>query len=155
MKENDMKTLLISTALLALAGAALAQDAMQVVKPDGLTWRDHPVFKGAQTVILVGDPTKVETIVQRVKFPPHYRVPPHTHPYAEVVTVMSGTFGNAMGDKFDPAQGELLKPGSVFALPARHPHYVWTANEEAIVQVQFTGPGGIDFINPADDPRQK
>jgi hypothetical protein len=27
--------------------------------------------------------------------------------------------------------------------------------EEAILQVQFTGPGGIDYINPADDPRKK
>ena len=44
--------------------------------------------------------------------------PPHTHPYAEVVTVMSGSFGNAMGEKFDPSKGEILKPGSVFALPA-------------------------------------
>jgi quercetin dioxygenase-like cupin family protein len=155
MKENYMKMLLISAALIALAGAALAQDAMKVVKPDGLTWRDHPVFKGAQTVILLGDPTKAETIVQRVKFPPNYRVPPHTHPYAEVVTVLSGTFGNAMGEKFDTEQGEILKPGSVFALPAKHPHYVWTTNEETIVQIQFTGPGGIDFINPADDPRKK
>jgi hypothetical protein len=24
-----------------------------------------------------------------------------------------------------------------------------------VVQVQLTGPGGIDFINPADDPRKK
>jgi hypothetical protein len=45
--------------------------------------------------------------------------------------------------------------GSVFALPGKHPHYVWTTNEETIVQVVFTGPGGIEFVNPADDPRKK
>jgi hypothetical protein len=27
--------------------------------------------------------------------------------------------------------------------------------EESVLQVQFTGPGGIDYINPADDPRKK
>jgi hypothetical protein len=27
-------------------------------------------------------------------------------------------------------------------------------NEEAIVQVQFVGPFGIEYVNPADDPRQ-
>jgi hypothetical protein len=48
-----------------------------------------------------------------------------------------------------------LKPGGLFAIPVKHPHFVWTTTEEAIVQVQFTGPGGIDFINPADDPRKK
>ena len=59
--------------LLALAGLAIgfavpsiAQDAMKVVTADELVWKEHPVFKGAQTVILVGDPTKAETIVQRV-----------------------------------------------------------------------------------------
>jgi quercetin dioxygenase-like cupin family protein len=77
--------------------AAMAQDAMKVVTADELVWKEHPVFKGAQTVILVGDPTKAETIVQRVKFPPHFKVPPHTHPYSEVVTVLSGTYWNAMG----------------------------------------------------------
>ncbi len=150
-----MNKFLISAALIALAGSALAQDAMTVVKLDTLTWREHPVFKGAQTVILLGDPTKPETIVQRVKFPPNYRVPPHTHPYAEVVTVISGNFGNGMGEKFDAEKGEMLKAGSLFALPAQHAHYVWTANEETIVQIQFTGPGGITFINPEDDPRTK
>jgi len=155
VREGHMNKFLISAALIALAGSALAQDAMTVVKLDTLTWREHPVFKGAQTVILLGDPTKPETIVQRVKFPPNYRVPPHTHPYAEVVTVISGNFGNGMGEKFDAEKGEMLKAGSLFALPAQHAHYVWTANEETIVQIQFTGPGGITFINPEDDPRTK
>ena len=150
-----MKRLLIATALISFASSAMAQDAMKVVKPDGLIWREHLVFKGAQTVTLIGDPAKAETIVQRVKFPPNYKVPPHTHPYAEVVTVLSGSFGHAMGEKFDPSKGEVLKAGSVFALPGKHPHYIWTTNEETIVEIHFTGPGGIDFINAADDPRKK
>ena len=150
-----MKKFLISAALIALAGSALAQDAMTVVKPETLTWKEHPVLKGAQTVILLGDPTKAEVVVQRNKFPPNYRVAPHTHPYSEIVTVITGNFGNGMGETFDAAKGEMLKAGSVFALPAKHAHYVWTTNEETIVQIQFTGPGGITFINPADDPRKK
>ena len=64
-----MNKLLISLALIALAGSALAQDAMTVVKPETLTWKEHPIFKGAQTAILLGDPTKAEVVVQRVKFP--------------------------------------------------------------------------------------
>jgi hypothetical protein len=39
--------------------------------------------------------------------------------------------------------------------PAKHAHYAWTGNEEGVLQVQFTGPGGIDYINPADDPRKQ
>ena len=94
-------------------------------------------------------------VVQRVKLPANYKVPPHTHPYAENVTVISGRVGLGMGEKFDPKEGEMVTVGAFFSQPARHAHYVWTGGEEAILQVQFTGPGGIDYINPADDPRKK
>jgi quercetin dioxygenase-like cupin family protein len=154
-----MKKLLIVATLIALAGLVWAQDIMKVtlVKPDALTWKDNPnIPKGAQVAVLLGDPTKAgEVIVQRVKFPANYQVPPHTHPYAETITVISGSVGFGTGDKFDATKGELMKAGSLYAQPAKHPHYVWTGNEEAIIQVQFIGPGGIDYSNPTDDPRKK
>ncbi|WP_247355923.1 cupin domain-containing protein [Bradyrhizobium sp. 160] len=81
-------------------------------------------------------------------------MPPHTHPYSEVVTIISGDIGTSHGDTFEK-KGELLKPGSLWVYPAKHSHYAWTGNEEAVLQVQFVGPGGIDYINPADDPRKK
>ena len=64
-----MKRILIGLALLGLAGSGFGQE-MKMVKVEDLVWKEHPVFKGAQTVILVGDPMKAETIVQRTKFPP-------------------------------------------------------------------------------------
>jgi quercetin dioxygenase-like cupin family protein len=152
-----MKKLLVLTALIALAGPALAQDAMMgiVVKPDALTWKDSPILpKGAQFVTILGDPTKAEMVVQRVKFPPNYQIPPHTHPFVEIATVISGTVGTGKGEKLEKT-GEMLKAGSLYTHPAKHPHYTWTGSEEAIVQIQFTGPGGIDYINPADDPRKR
>jgi quercetin dioxygenase-like cupin family protein len=148
--------------LLTLAGVAIsfavpslmAQDTMKTVMADELVWKDDPGLpKGAQTVVLVGDPSKAETIVLRAKFPPHYKVPPHNHTWSEVVTVLRGTCWNGMGD--DMEKGVMLKPGSVFVLPANHAHQIWTADEETIIQVQFTGPGNITYINPADDPRNK
>src|SRR6267378_5781354 len=99
-----MKRILISLALLGLAGSGSGQE-MKMMKAEDLVWTEHPVFKGAQTVILVGDPMKAETIVQRTKFPPNYRVPPHTHPYAEVVTVLSGNYWNSFGQSFDKSKG--------------------------------------------------
>ena|SRR5438105_7048562 len=147
--------------LLTLAGlisfavpASIAQDDMKVVTPDKLDWKDETVLpKGAQTAVLIGDPSKAETIVLRVKFPSHYKVPPHNHTWSEVVTVLSGTCWNGMGD--DMEKGVMLKPGSVFVLPANHTHQIWTTDEEAMIQVQFTGPGNITYINPVDDPRNK
>ena len=153
-----MKWPLILAAFIALAGSALGQDAMHdiLVKPDALTWKDSPNLpKGGQVAILVGDPTKPgEVVVQRLRFPPNYHVPPHTHPYAEFGTVISGSFGVGMGEKLE-MKGELAKPGSFWMHPARHAHYGWTGNEEVVIQIQFTGPGGIDYVNPADDPRKK
>ena len=32
------------------------------------------------------------------------------------------------------------------------PHSVWTTHVETIVQVTGTGPFGLNYINPADDP---
>jgi len=154
-----MKKLLIIATLITLAGLVWAQDITKVtlVKPDALTWKDNPnIPKGAQVAVLLGDPTKAgEVIVQRVKLPANYQVPPHTHPYAETITVISGSVGFGTGEKFDTTKGELMKVGSLYAQPAKHPHFVWTGNEEAIIQVQFIGPGGIDYSNSADDPRKK
>lgn len=146
-----MKGLLTLATLMALAGTAVAQDAMKVVKSDGLVWKEHPVFKGAQIATLIGDPSKPEVVVQRVKIPPNSKIPRHTHSYAEVITVLRGHYGNAMGDE----KGEVLPPGSVFALPTGHVHHTWTENEEVEVQANFVGPANITFIDPADDPRKK
>jgi quercetin dioxygenase-like cupin family protein len=89
----------------------------------------------------------------RIKFPPHFTMPPHTHPYSEVVTVVSGHIGTNGGGKAEKVGG-LLPPGSLWVYPARHPHYAWTGDYEAVLQVQFTGPAGITYVNPADDPRR-
>ena len=69
--------------------------------------------------------------------------------------MISGSIGFGTGEQFDPGKGTIVKAGSINATPAKTVHFVWTGSEEALVQIQFTGPGGIDFINPADDPRKK
>jgi hypothetical protein len=103
-------------------------------------WKDNPAFpRGVQIATLVGDQTKAgDTVVLRIKFPANFQMPPHTH----------------QGEKFEK-KGEPLKPGALWVYPAKHAHYAWTGNEDSVLQVQFTGPGGIDYVNPADDPRKK
>ena len=151
-----MKKLLLAAALIAFSSSATAQDKLMQVTPDALQWNDNPAFpKGVKIATLVGDPAKAgDVVVLRIKFPANFQMPPHTHPYSEVVTVVSGTIGSTHGEKFEK-KGAMLKPGSLWVYPARHAHYAWTENEEAILQVQFTGPGGITYINPADDPRKQ
>jgi quercetin dioxygenase-like cupin family protein len=89
--------------------------------------------------------------VVRVKFPPHYLVPPHSHPNAETVTVVAGSVGFGFGKNADRT-GPLLKPGAFFALAAGDWHYVWTGDEEGIIDVQVSDPGGMTYANPSDAP---
>lgn len=152
-----MKTRLISAALIAIAGSAFAEERAVVVTPDTLMWQEHPALpKGAQVAILAGDPTKEgELFVQRVKLPAQYQIPAHMHPSFETVTVVSGSVGYGMGEILDKEKSEILQAGSLFTLPAMHPHFVWTDNDEAVLQVQAIGPAGITYINAADDPRKR
>ena len=152
-----MKKALLATAIIAFASTALAQDAMKMarVPPDEAKWiSPSSLPKGAQLAFLSGDPAKVELIVERLKLPPNYQLPAHTHPYDEVVTILSGSVKLGFGDKVDPSVS-LDKPGTLYVNPAKNPHYAVTGTEGAIIQVQFIGPGKIDYINPADDPRKR
>ena len=148
-------SLTAASALIALAASATAQNAVTTIKSDDLKWEDSPSLpKGAQRVTLIGDPTKAgEVVVSRSKLPPNYVVPPHRHPSPETLTLLSGSIGFGVGETVDTT-GELHKPGAFFAQPANSPHYLWTGDEGAIFEVHTFGPGGIEYINPTDDPRK-
>lgn len=108
--------------------------------------------EGALVAALEGDPTKPGPFVLRLMFPDGYRIPPHTHPKAERVTVLAGTFHLGMGSRFDPKAGKVLPPGSYGHWPAGMKHYAW-AEGETVIQLHGGGPWGIRNVDPADDPR--
>jgi hypothetical protein len=75
----------------------------------------HGLLRGS-----LGDPTKAGgVVVLRIKFPVNSHIPPHTHPYDEVVTLISGTIGTSGGEKLEK-KGEMLKAGSLWVYPAQH-----------------------------------
>jgi uncharacterized RmlC-like cupin family protein len=90
----------------------------------------------------------------RLKFPANYQIPAHSHPAIERVTVLSGTFHMGSGDKLDKSVTHALPAGGIMIIPAGSNHFAWTA-EETIVQLNGTGPWGVIYVNPADDPRRK
>lgn len=144
---------------LALWGSTLfAQnvDHGDVITPDVMNWQPASMFPpGAQVAMLVGNPGKPgDAVVMRLKFPPHFTIPPHIHPGPEIATVISGEIGTKGGTTVEKS-ARLLPAGTTWVYPPRHPHYAWTGDSEAVVQVQFTAPGGITYVNPADDPRRK
>src|SRR5438105_1024820 len=125
-----------------------------VLNPADLKWGDAPpgLPPGAKMAVLAGDPTKKGLFTVRLQTPTGYKVPPHTHPTSEHITVISGTFYIGTGDKFDEATGKELGAGSYMVMPAGMKHYAWTP-AEAIIQVHGMGPFVIKYVNPADDPR--
>ena len=81
-----------------------------------------------------------------------YRVPPHTHPKAELVTIISGAFSFGRGQAADHARVEKLPAGSFISMPAGVLHYVFV-DEDSVLQINATGPWQIDYYDPKDDPR--
>jgi quercetin dioxygenase-like cupin family protein len=157
-----MRSVLVAAILIAAAGNVQAEDKidrmtldkMEVFAPDMLDWKEEPILpKGAKSALIVGDPSKPGVFIAYLKFPSNYDIPPHTHPFAEVITVLRGKLGNGMGEKFQKKNADILNVGSSFGLPAGHAHYVWTTDEETVVKLIATGPWDITYTDPKDDPR--
>jgi hypothetical protein len=149
------------SALALLAASSFgheAGDAMMasIRRPDELKWQAGPpsLPPGAQIAVLEGNPAKEGPFVFRIKVPDGYRVPPHTHPRPERVTILSGTFYIGMGEKFDTARGKEMPAGTYGTWPPRMNHFVWVKGE-TVVQFHGEGPWMIHYLNPDDDPRNK
>jgi len=156
--KASLTILSTSAVLMGLAATAAAQmaDEHKLVSPAEIKWVPAPpsIPPGAQTAVLYGDPTKEGMFAFRIKMPKGYHIPPHTHPKPEVVTVVSGSFRLAMGEKADAGKGKALPAGAFFAMPPGVAHFAF-ADEETVVQLNSTGPWGINYVNPNDDPRKK
>jgi hypothetical protein len=132
--------------------AATAEHKM--FAPADIKWVDAPpsLPPGAKLAALEGDPAKPGPFTIRLQVPDGYKIPAHTHPTVERVTVISGTFHLGTADKFDETSGHEMVAGSFAIMPAEMKHFAW-ATGETVVQVHSTGPFVIKYVNPADDPR--
>src|ERR1700680_1782442 len=151
MQANTLSLVL----LLVGTTGALADDMKMPVNASQLEWAPAPNFvpKGAQIAVLSGDPSKDGLYVVRLKVPAGYKVPAHTHPNDENITVISGTFKIGMGDKLDEKKGDVLKAGGFAHMAKGMQHFAWFT-EDSIVQLHGMGPQSIIYVNPADDPRK-
>jgi quercetin dioxygenase-like cupin family protein len=154
-----LRTLVIGIAgLVGAASTAPAEtmDTHKMIAPQEIKWGPAPAAlpAGAEAAALYGDPTKEGLFAMRLKFPKGYQVAPHTHPKPEVVTVISGTFRLGVGETADRSKANVLPAGSFSALAPGTAHFAFF-DEDTVLQVNTTGPWGLNYINPNDDPRQK
>lgn len=126
-----------------------------LVTPAELKWVDGPpsLPPGVKMAVLEGDLKAPNALfTARFKLPANYKIMPHWHPADEHITVISGGFWMGMGEKFDQAQMKQLPPGGFGVMPVGHRHFAMTRTETEI-QLHGAGPWGINYVNPADDPR--
>lgn len=161
MRHIAKQTSTVFVIALWLAGGSTGHEPKESMKAsihsiDDIKWTDGPssLPPGAKIAVLEGDPTKEGPFVFRVKVPDGYKVPPHTHPKPERVTVIAGSFHLGMGDRFDATKGTAMPAGSYGTWPPGMKHYVWVKGE-TIVQFHGDGPWMINYLNPDDDPRKK
>jgi quercetin dioxygenase-like cupin family protein len=158
-----MKTIAGSTLAMLLAvvfqqaqlSAEETQSAdMRLYPPTSVEWKAGPAAlpPGAKMAVLEGDPTKEGPFVVRFQFPDGYHVAPHTHPKTERVTVVSGILYLAAGEALDRTSAKKLPAGSFGYWPAGMKHTAWSEGE-TIIQLHGIGPWQINYVNPADDPR--
>lgn len=157
---NPFKSVVIPLALLSgslMASAAWAEEAALITATPGeLEWTAAPsVGPGAMIAVIEGDLKTAEPFTFRLKVPANSNIGVHTHPVTERVTVISGTFYFASGDKFDAAQAKAYQPGDTLIIPAGMPMFAATKDQEVVVQLHGVGPWGITYPDPADDPRNQ
>ena len=59
-----------------------------------------------------------------------------------------------MGKKFDEKTAMEIPEGGFAVMNAGTLHYAFT-KKESVIQLHGMGPWGINYVNPADDPRNK
>ena len=97
--------------------------------------------------ILHGDPEKAgEPFVMRIRELPGSIVPLHSHPVDEYITVVSGTWYFAVGEKWDRAALKEIRAGG-FAFAPKGTTMFGYSPDGAVVQVHGIGPFHIHWLN--------
>lgn len=158
-KSTIILTAAVFTVTLAVGNAGAAEmpyhgDGHIILHPSELQWSDvASMAAGARISVIEGDLGAEEPFTMRLKLPSGYRIDPHIHPAYERVTVLSGTLHFAHGETFDSDRTTALPAGGFAIMPPGAPMFGYT-EEETVIQLHGTGPWGIEYLDPADDPRK-
>lgn len=97
--------------------------------------------------ILYGDPEKPgQPFVMRIRELPGAIVPLHTHPVDENITVVSGTWYFAVGDRWDRDKLQEIRAGGYAFAPKGCTMFGYSP-DGAVVQIHGIGPFEIQWVN--------
>ena len=132
------------------------ESVFRTILPEDIDWQPFPAFpRAVRLAVIVGHPSEPGPYVIRVKAPGGTKLMPHRHPEDRIYTVMSGVFYIGLGDEFDSDKVQAFPPGSVIVLPGNTSHFHWAKSGEYVTQVTAIGPLGLEYLDPAEDPRNQ
>lgn len=141
-------TTIFALILYATAGSPLAQQPTHSVRHHSdLHWTPTEI-PYLQMAIVSGDPSKSGPYVLRLRATKSVRIPAHSHPAAEQLTVLSGTAALGIGDRFVESGLRPLRPRDHATLPKETRHFAQlTAGTE--IQVHGDGPFTTNWVDNA------
>lgn len=95
--------------------------------------------------VLEGDPKGPGIFTMRLEVPAGSRIPAHTHPRPERVTVLSGAVGVGFGERVAESALAVFHGGDYYVNPPRVPHFV-VFREASIVQITGEGPWELTLV---------
>ena len=147
----------LALSVASIVGAQATGDKEVIQSLKDAQWGAAPPLlpAGAQISVLTGNPMAEGSYALRLKFPPHYAIPAHSHPTTENVVVASGALTFGMGDKLDrsAAANKTLGTGGFASMPAGMNHYAFTGAQETTIVLFGQGPVEFKYVDPKDDPR--
>jgi hypothetical protein len=114
--------------------------------PDQIKW--SPVSAaGNQQAILFGDPSKpgLYGVLNKWLAGNHFSRP-HFHPNDRFITVISGTWWVASGNKFDPAETVPMPAGSFVTHFGKQVHWDGAKDEETVLLIMGEGPATATLV---------
>ena len=132
---------LVIAMLIGLGAVRVAADldpkAINIQLPKDIKWVRG---NGAETAVLVGDPSKPGLYVMLQKWLPHNNSHPHFHPNDRFITVISGTWWVNTGPKYDTDGMKPVPAGSFVTHFGKEIHYDGAKDAECILQIVGMGP---------------
>jgi hypothetical protein len=128
-------------AMLGISSAAELNPAAVIYKlPDQIPW--GPVdARGAQSAVVVGDPTKPGFYMVYNKWTKgNHFSRPHFHPNDRYIVVLQGTWWVGSGPKFDPANTTPMPAGSFVTHFGKQVHWDGAKDEDAVLLIMGEGP---------------
>jgi quercetin dioxygenase-like cupin family protein len=91
-----------------------------------------------EMAVLNGDPRKPGLFTMRIRAEGSWVIPPHAHPRAGQITVLSGDIHYGLGASVDKSKSETFSAGDYYVSAPGTVHYTWA---DAPVEIQITGNG--------------